>query len=133
MHPDYGIDRIEHPRFPCLYFRKYTVCDGTDCLGLYTVTEILFQPVANFTCTVSHCMQTNYTATTHSTRIDSYFLMNLELKLKLRSRGVETVTLPNEVWTCFSSFVTTVTHLTFFFCQMSIHFTFQSCIQYTFQ
>src|SRR5699024_10875609 len=61
IHPDYGIDRIKYTGFPCFYFRKYTICNGTDCVGRDTVTEILFHPVANLTCTVSHSIQTNYT------------------------------------------------------------------------
>ena len=43
------------------------------------------------------------------------------------------VTLPNGVWTCLHFPVTMVTRLTFFFCKMCIHLTFQSCIQDTFQ
>lgn len=41
---------------------------------------------------------------TPSARIVSRFLMNCESKLELRLRGVDTVTSPNEVWTCFCIF-----------------------------
>lgn len=51
--PDYRINRLQTPGTPCLYFRKCTVGDRTDCLGRYTVAEVLFHPVAYFTCAVT--------------------------------------------------------------------------------
>ena len=101
IHPDNGIDRIKYMWFLCLYFRKYTVCNGTDCIWRDSISEILFHPVADFVCAVAKSIQTDYTICNTIARIVSRFLMNWGSKLELRSRGMETVTSPNGVWTYF--------------------------------
>ena len=134
IHPDYRINRIKHPWFPCFYLRKYTVCDGTDCVGRNTIPKIFFHPVTDFPCAVSHCIQANYT-------VSNTFCQNsLTLLDKLGIKTRITVTGSGNGYFAQGSLnlllhlsVTTVTHLAFFFCQMCIHLSFQGCIQYTFQ
>lgn len=133
--PDYRIETESSIRdFHAFISGSTRSVIGTDCVGRYTVSEILFHPVANLTCAVSHRIQADYTV------CNTFCRNSLTLPDGLRIKALITVT--GSRYGYFTQWslnlllhlsVTTVTHLTFFFCQMCIHFNFQSCIQYTFQ
>ena len=133
IHPDYRIDRIKHTWFPCLYFRKYTVCNGTDCICRYTITKILFHPLTNLTCAITKSIQAYYTVCYAFCKNCLTLFNELWIKTWITVTGSGYGYLTQCRLDLFLHFpVTAVAHLTFF-CKICIHLTLQSCIQDTFQ
>lgn len=134
IHPDYWIDRIKHAWFPCLYFRKYTICNGTDCIRRDTISKILFHSVVDFVCAVTKSIQDDYTVCNTFCQNGLTLFNKLWIKTWITVTGSRHGYLAQWSLDLFLHFpVTTVSHLTFFFCKMCIHLTLQSCIQDTFQ
>ena len=59
IHPDYRINAVQATGTPCLYFRKYTIGDGTNRLSRHTITQVLLHPVTYLTCAVSQSIKSD--------------------------------------------------------------------------
>ncbi len=117
--------KIKNTWFACLYFRKYTICNSTEYIGWNTITKTPFHPIADFTCTITKSIRTDYTVCDTLCQDSFTFLYEQGIKtwVTITGRGYGYFTQWSLSYFCILSL--RLNHLTFFY-QVSIHFTFLS-------
>ena len=129
IHPDYRINAVQATGTPCLYFRKYTIGDGTNRLSRHTITQVLLHPVTYLTCAVSQSIKSD-DAVCNTFRKNGFTLF-YELGIK----GGVTVTRGRygdfshrSLYLFLHLAITTVATHAFILRKMSVHLTFKGSI-----